>query len=428
MKNLIYAIIVSISFVIWSILIENTYAAKISLNCGVMSGPEYDLCQALGEKWAKQTGNEITLYIKPTSTTDSLAMYKQLFLAKSDAVDVVYIDVIWPGMIGKHMVDLNQYIPRPYIGQYFKAIVSNNTDSKGRLLAIPASTDAGILYYRKDLLKKYNRAVPKTWEQLKETALYIVKREKVTSPDLAGFVWQGKAYEGLTCNALEWIDSYKGGSIIDENTGEITVNNSKAIQALQMAASWIGTISPREVLDYAEEKARAKFQSGDAVFMRNWPYAWSAGNSPDSPIKGKIGVAPLPKGGNDGKHTGTLGGWNYGVSKYSKHPKEAADLVRFMTSKSSQLERAIKISINPTIPSLYQEKSLLEANPFMGKLLTTFSNAVARPSKLTGKRYSKVSSKFWTAVHDILSGKRSAETGLEKLEKDLHRIKGKKGW
>ena len=39
--------------------------------------------------------------------------------------------------------------------------------------------------------------------------------KKAGNDKLMGFVFQGKAYEGLTCNALEWVDSFKGGTIVD---------------------------------------------------------------------------------------------------------------------------------------------------------------------------------------------------------------------
>ena len=83
--------------------------------------------------------------------------------------------------------------------------------------------------------------------------------------------------------------------IVDAD-GKITINNPQAAQALDMAKGWIGTISPEGVLNYAEEEARGVFQSGNAVFMRNWPYAWALANAADSPVKGKVGVAVLPQG------------------------------------------------------------------------------------------------------------------------------------
>jgi trehalose/maltose transport system substrate-binding protein len=241
-----------------------------------------------------------------------------------------------------------------------------------------------------------------------------------------GFVFQGRAYEGLTCNALEWVDSHGGGAIVDAK-GEITINNPRAVEAVALAASWIGTISPEGVLNYAEEEARGVFQSGNAVFMRNWPYAWALGQSADSPIRGKIGVVALPKGGDAGKATGTLGGWQLAVSKYSANQAAAADLVMFLTSKAEQKRRAIAGAYNPTIDGLYRDAEVLAAVPFFGDLYATFTNAVARPSKVTGQNYNRVSSAFWNAVHGAMSGRTKADAAMAALDQELRGIR-RRGW
>src|SRR3546814_377234 len=140
------------------------------------------------------------------------------------------------------------------------------------------------------------------------------------------------------------------------------MDNPSASEDVDRATSWIGEISPEGVLNYDEEAARGVFQSGNAAFMRNWPYAWALANSPDSPIKDKVGIVALPKGGEDGKHTGTLGGWQLSVSKYSENVDAAVDLVRYLTSYEEQKRRAIEGSFNPTIGALYDDEEVLAAN------------------------------------------------------------------
>lgn len=400
--------------------VAGAHAATITISCGSV-GQDFEFCKKTTEDWAKKTGNTVKLFTPPQSTTDILALFRQMFAAKSSDLDVINVDVVWPGMIKDHLLDLKPY-SKGVEKEHFPSIVANNT-ADGKLIAMPWFTDAGLLYYRKDLLEKHGEKAPTTWEELAATAKKIQDAErKAGNADMQGFVFQAKAYEGLTCGAVEWLWSYGGGNIVDDK-GNITVNNPKAAKALNTAASWIGTIAPTGVLNYGEEDARGVFQSGNAVFMRNWPYAWSLGNGKDSKIAGKIGVSALPKGGADGKNAATLGGWQLAVSKYSKHPKEAADLVMYMTSKEIQKERAIKGSYNPTIPSLYQDKDVLAAAPFFGDLYNVFTSAVPRPATATGLKYNEVSAAFWNATHDVLSGKEKAETSLGKLEGKLKQIK-----
>jgi trehalose/maltose transport system substrate-binding protein len=399
------------------------HAATVTIACGT-NGADFEFCKRHTGEWAKKTGNTVKIFSQPTSTTDSLALYRQLFAAKSTDVDVLMVDIVWPGIIKDHLLDLKKY-SKGSESQHFPAIVANNTVD-GKLLGMPWFTDAGLLYYRKDLLDKHGLKVPDTWDDLVAAAKKVQAAERTPAvADFQGFVFHAKAYEGLSCVALEWVASFDGGPIVD-SSGKVTINNASAAKALNTAASWIGTISPNGVLNYAEEDTRGVFQNGKALFMRNWPYAWSLMQAPDSPVKGKFGVAPLPKGGATGKHAATLGGWQLAVSKYSKAPDAAADLVMFMTSAEIQKDRAIKGSYNPTRPDLYKDKDVIAANPFMASLLDVFTNAVARPSTATGIKYPEVSQAFWDATHDVLSKKSTGEDAVKKLEGKLNQVKRNK--
>jgi len=400
--------------------LASAQAATISISCGAV-GLELELCQEGANAWAEASGNQVNVISTPNSATERLALYQQILAAGSADIDVYQIDVIWPGILANHFIDLSEHVDQEQIDQHFPAIVENNTVG-GALVAIPWFTDAGILYYRTDLLEKYGKQPPVTWQELAEIAKEIQDGERGEGNDkMSGFVFQAKAYEGLTCDALEWVDSFGGGTVVADD-GSITINNDKAIQALDFAATWIGAIAPEGVLNYSEEESRGVFQSGNAVFMRNWPYAWALGNAEDSAIKGKIGVSALPKGGADGKHTGVLGGWQLAVSKYSANAELAADLVKHLTSYDEQKRRAIKGAYNPTIAALYEDEEVLAATPFFGNLYDTFTNAVARPSRVTGAKYNQVSSEFYNAAHEVLSGKTDAASSLEALEGRLDRL------
>jgi trehalose/maltose transport system substrate-binding protein len=395
------------------------HAATLSISCGAV-GQELEFCKTGTEAWAKKTGNEVKLISTPNSSTERLALYQQLLAAGASDVDVFQIDVIWPGILGNHLLDLTPYA-KDAVKQHFPAIIKNNTVG-GKLVAMPWFTDAGLLYYRKDLLAKHGAQPPKTWQELTETAKKIQDAERAAGNDkMWGFVWQGRAYEGLTCNALEWVASYNGGTIVDES-GKVTINNPQAVAGVNAAAGWIKTISPEGVLNYTEEESRGVFQSGNAVFMRNWPYAWPLAQGAESAIKDKVGVSALPKGGADGRSAATLGGWQLAVSKYSKNQELAADLVMYLTSAEEQKRRAVKGAYNPTIESLYKDPEILAAAPFMGELYDTFVNAVARPSTPTGAKYNQVSNEFWNAVHGVLSGRAKADASTAQLEASLKRM------
>jgi trehalose/maltose transport system substrate-binding protein len=386
-------------------------------------GMELELTRGAVERYMELNPNVTVRVIDtPDMVEDRLGVYLQLFEAQSSQGDVFQIDVIWPGDLEEHFVDLYEYGAADIVGEHFPAIIENNTVD-GRLIGIPWFTDAGLLYFRTDLLEKYGYdGPPTTWDELEEMAQTIQDGERAEgNQDFWGFVWQGNAYEGLTCDALEWIASNNGGTIVSPD-GVITINNPNAIEIIDQAAGWVGTISPPGVTGYDEEASRAVWQAGNAAFMRNWPYAYSLGQADDSAIAGLFDVSPLP--GGIGAPAATLGGWQLAVSKYSANPAQAADLAFFMASYDEQKVRAVQGSLNPTIMALYEDEDVLEASPFFGSLYDVFINAVARPSTATAPQYASTSNLFFNAVHSVLTGNTDAETAFEELELDLQDLLG----
>jgi len=387
------------------------------------TGKGYDICKAGADAWAASTGNTVNVIQVPNETGDRLGLYQQQLAAGSSDVDVYMIDVVWPGLIGAHLLDLKPLIPAKEISAHFPAIVQNNTFN-GKLVGIPWFTDAGVLYSRSDLLEKYGfHGPPKTWDELASMAKKIQDGERAANPLFQGFVFQGKNYEGLTCDALEWLTSFGGGTIVDPS-GKITIKNPQTLAMLKTVQGWVGTIAPEAVTTYAEEEARNVWQAGKAAFMRNWPYAYALGQAEGSVIKGKITVSALPAGVS-GHGASTLGGWQLAVNARSKHAKEAVELVRYLTGAQEEKRRAIQGSFSPTIASLYKDPEVLAAVPFFGPLYDVFVNAVARPATATRAKYNQASTAFANAVYSVLTRKQTPEEAVDALQLQLTRIKGK---
>lgn len=373
--------------------------------------------------WEKKTGNKVTVLSGPAVSSNILALYQQHLSAADSDIDVYQVDVVWAALLGRHFIDLKPS-SKGAEARHIRSVIESNT-VHGRLVAMPLYLDVGLMFYRKDLLSKYAQPIPQTWQELAASAKIIVEAERAAGKrELWGLVFQGRAYEGLTCNALEWINAFGGGTLVD-HAGRVTVNNPNAVLALKEAASWIGTLAPKAVLNYSEEEARGVFQSGNAVFMRNWPYALGLGESNSSPVKGKIGLMPLPKGSAAGNTAGALGGWGLAVSKYSKNQAAAADLIFYLTSQEGQKQLNQLGSYSPSVTELFFDPATQAKNPVA--VFDLFKHAVSRPTSVTAAKYDRVSKAVYTAVHATLSGKSSAEDALKTLEFSLNQLKGS-GW
>jgi trehalose/maltose transport system substrate-binding protein len=399
----------------------SAFAAELRFVSGAV-GDDIAFIQEQFKIFTERTGHTVTVVPMPASTTDQFGQYRLWLAAGNEDIDVYQTDVIWAPQLADQFLDLTA-AAADVAKDHFPSIVESQTVD-GKLVALPAFTDAPALYYRTDLLEKYGKQPPKTWAELQATAQEIQDAERAAgSKDLWGFVWQGNAYEGLTCNALEWVKSFGGGQIVEAD-GSVSINNEKAAAALDTVKGWVGTISPEGVLAYQEEEARGVWQTGNAVFMRNWPYAYSLGNGDDSPIKGKFDVTTLPVGAEGDTSAATLGGWNVAVSKYSKNPEAAIELAKFIASAEVQKARALTRSNLPTIVSLYDDADIMAQQPIIPRWKDVFLNAVPRPSAPTKVKYNEVSSLFWSAVHDTLSGNGTAAENLELLEVKLTELKG----
>lgn len=374
---------------------------------GTAERPELD--RALIDRFSADTGIRVTVIPRPINTTETYATYDRLFRVRRSDVDVLLLDVIWSGAFAPYLIDL-----RPTLGQaaraHFPKSIRNNTVA-GRLVAMPFYLDLGLLYYRSDLLEKYGySSPPATWEGLERMAKVMQAGERGGDPDFWGFAWQGSAQEVLTCNALEWQVSHGGGRMVDPQTGRVEVDTSGAIAAFRRAAGWVGTISPLGVTSHASSDSAALFRAGHAAFMRNWAFVYADCNAPGSPVQGRFRVAALPHAEGPYRSASVLGGWQLGVSVYSKHPAAAVELVRYLTSPEVQAWRAAKGSFVPTIPEVLERPEGHVAQPLLASVEALLKDTVMRPSTRLAGRYNQVSTIYFEGVSAILEGEEAAPT------------------
>lgn len=381
---------------------------------GKIAGDPELFKQLLGKFEEINPGIKIKDETLPASTDEQHQFYVINLEGKSSEFDVLSMDVIWVHEFARAgwLRDLSHIMPAIERSKFFpgpiKAVVYNQ-----RVYAVPWYIDAGILYYRKDLLQRYNFLPPRTWHELVRFAQYITRKEK----GLYGFIWQGKQYEGLVCNVLEYFWS-NGGDVLQD--GHVVINNPENIYALQFMRDLIVKykVTPPLVTITIEESSRHIFGNGNAVFMRNWPYAWNIFNKEGSLVKGKVGVTLLPSF-QKGKNAATLGGWHLGINRYSKHPEESERLVQFLTSPESQKFLALSIGYKPTRKSLYTDKDLLQEQPFIARLYEVFINARPRPVSPYYMMMTQVMQPEFSAA---LSGIKTPKEALMSAQKQIEHI------
>ncbi len=377
---------------------------------------------AFWEKTIKDFKEETGIDVRMIRSATQTEMRKQqIFIAlrgrKADP-DVMVMDIAWIGQLSASgwLESLNNYDIDT--SAFFSNIVNLADTYNNQIIGLPLFIDAGLLYYRKDLLEKYGYPdPPKTWGRLSEMALHIQKEERRNNPDFWGFVWQGAQYEGLVCNALEFFGSAGGGFFSNDNIP--IVDSDENIQALQFMANCINKekISPPNTYtDMKEEEARFIFHNGNALFQRNWPYAGNRHNEEGSPVKGLFGITVLPHF-PEGKSVSTLGGWHVGISRHSDRKKDAAAFVKYITSHEVQKDMAVELGLNPGRVDVYESEELKSG--FFGALKEVFLAAVPRP---TVPYYAQISLVLQKYLNDAIAGNQSPGKALKKAQGEIKEI------
>ncbi|WP_342042654.1 ABC transporter substrate-binding protein [Bacillus sp. OTU2372] len=329
-------------------------------------------------------------------------------------IDVFTGDVVWvPEFAAAGWTEpMDQYVNKD---EYYPGVIDALTYN-GKLSAMPWYVDGGMLYYRKDLLEKYNKPVPKTWDEMLATAKEIQSKEN--DPKLQQFVWQGKQAEVLVCDFVEFLGS-AGGSILNTQ-GKSNADSPEFLKTLKfMKKLTDDRISPKSVLTFDEEPSRTVFTDGNAIFHRNWSYVWSVAQDPkQSKVVDKVGVAPLPSfDGNSS--SSTMGGYQFMVAKNSKKKDAAIKFAQFLSSKESQLYFASELAFSPTRPSVLEDKGLQQKNPFLTGLDKVFQGTTARP---VSPDYPKLSLVLQSNISGVLSNSIKADDAAKQIDTELKKI------
>ena len=380
--------------------------------------------RSLEDAFTRSTGIRIRSVMGSERTSRMFDEQRDWLKAGSTVPDVCFLDNVWAGSLANYLVDLSSYVPQKELSDIIPEVLKAYV-VEGRLIAVPNGTNFPILLYRADLLKEYGfKRPPETWGELERMALAIQTGErKKGNKDFWGYVWEGAATEALTCVGQEYQISSGGGQILEVDH-TVSVNNRRALRAFERATGWINRISPIGTSAYVEEDVQNVWEAGNAAFARNWIEAYSSSQSETVATRGKFGIAVMPHDPGE-QSASTVGGWGFGVSRNSRHRKEAAGLVRFLTDRSAQKWRLENLADLPALASLYSDRQTMNSVSFLSPIQATlFRSGVARPSSLARDQYAQVSATYARELNSILTKRVTAAEGVARLERELVAITG----
>jgi multiple sugar transport system substrate-binding protein len=365
----------------------------------------------------KHPNIKVTFREMPSDSGAQHDAYVTMLNAQSSEIDVMDLDVVWPAEFAQagYVLPLDRFIEKDGLdlNEYNQGAVSA-ANFNGKQWAMPKFIDTGLLFYRNDIVTE----VPKTWDDLMAAA----KENKGKEGTQFGYLMQAKQYEGLVCNAVEFIAAY-GGNFLDEN-GEVIVNSPEAIKGISKLVEFATSDTvPENITTFAEPESHTAFIEGQSPFIRNWPYQFALANDEEqSNIVGKVAVAPLPAG--DAGSAAALGGWVSAISNYSEHKEEAWEFVKFMNGPEGQKISAIYGGLAPTIPSLFEDQEIIDANPFFAEegFVNGLNAAVSRP---VVPNYPEVSEIIQINISKAIAGEFTPEQAAANMETEIKAALGK---
>jgi multiple sugar transport system substrate-binding protein len=385
---------------------------------------EFDFWEKLMRDFRAETGIDVELMRKPMDTgLHRQGLIVPLSTSKSDP-DVFLLDVAWLAQFAASgwLAPLEPYLTKDGCvdrGAFFPHILALADTYEGKLVALPVFLDGGLLYYRTDLLRKYGLdGPPRTLDELLRYAKKVQKGERRGNPGFFGFVWQGAQYEGLICDFLEFAGKDGSFTVKDGTVSVDTPGNRKALRFMRDLIHRHRVSPPSTYTEMKEEEVRRFFQGGNALFERNWPYAFALHEAKDSPVRGKTAIAPVPSFA-PGRSVTTLGGWHVGISRFSDAKKESVRLLCFLTSYEVQKRMALHLGWNPGRRDVYDDREVLERMPHFRMLRTAFENARPRPIV---PYYTQLSEILQRQLNAALSGKSPPGEALTTAEKQMEAV------
>ncbi|MEW6720252.1 MAG: ABC transporter substrate-binding protein [Thermodesulfobacteriota bacterium] len=396
-----------------------------SLTFAVGGAPaEFAHWERVARAFERETGIRVELLRQPSDTGLRRQGLTVPLQARIPSPDVFLMDVAWVAQFAASgwLEPLSPYLGKegcPGKEAFFSRMIDTVDTREGAVVALPVYVDAGLLYYRKDLLEKYGLSgPPRTWEELLLRSETVQEGERRSNPGFYAFAWQGAQYEGLVCCFLEFAGPAGDFRVEDGKVTVDTPQNRKALRFMRKLVGDRGISPPNTYTDMREEEVRSFFQGGNALFERNWPYAWPLHEDKDSPVRGKTGIAPLP-GWNPGEGTACLGGWHAGISAFSDAKPESVKFLCYLASYDTQRDLALQLGWNPGRRDLYSDPELLARNPHLGTLRAVFENARPRPLLPYYGRLSEILQRHLNAA---LSGTSGPEEALSDAEREMQAV------
>ena len=158
------------------------------------------------------------------------------------------------------------------------------------------------------------------------------------------------------------------------------------------------------------------FAAGNAVFLRNWDYAYSDSITPSDGGKltaSQVGVVPLPTfAGQTTPGYSNIGGWNMYINPHSKHLGADLTFIQWLSSTTAQDILSQKYGFISTVAAVRSSPATIASNPVFAVVPNT--KLVPRPAGTPN--YPALSTAIYQNVNAALAGSASPSAAVASMQ------------
>ncbi len=166
----------------------------------------------------QQSGIRVELLRQPSDTDQRRQGLVIALNARMPDPDVFLMDVAWMGLFvaSGWLEPLEDEVDA---APFFQRVIRLVDRHQGQLMALPVYLDGGILYYRRDLLERFQLpGPPGTWNELLSQAL-TVQNVRCAKPIRAFTALSGRAPSTRDLSAILWNSADPGADLSGRRTG-----------------------------------------------------------------------------------------------------------------------------------------------------------------------------------------------------------------
>ncbi|CAM4382868.1 sugar ABC transporter substrate-binding protein [Paenibacillus phoenicis] len=416
------------------------------------------------ETYSRQTGIRIEVEALPYNNLQE-KVFSELAQGKG-TYDLIAVDTPWMPKVIEHLEPLSSYIKQSnhpdsiklddFIAKVFldtsvfrldspqaeppslETVSLDGITSAGfEIWSLPIQSNALTVSYRKDLFESpqyreefrrlYGREleIPRTFDEYAQLAKFFTRdTDGDGKTDLYGTTLMGSRHEANFVDFKSFLNSF-GGRLFDDDF-EPAFQSKEGVEALQTYGSWINEykITPPDVLTYTWDEVSVVFEFGKAAMGMNYH------NMRLNPkVGGEVGYFMFPGTMESGAliRGPHFGSWGLAINRYSRQKEDAYALAEYLTSPQSQMGY-LKFNHHVTRKSAYEQAqhitdpSLREYYRVLGDSLRV---GVGRP-RITN--YEQVSDAVQSAVHEYLTGEKTAQDALSDAAAEVRGLMRQAGY